>query len=241
MKNIVYSFLAFIASFAVIHFLKLGGHGFALAAMIPMLPRNIFGKPTIQRAIQLNDGTWGEGGEILHYPIYDRLRLLNTNGTQAQSLFKTAVGQQRNGQVLTFADTNIEKSESVPSSQKWTIWRVTCFWLSPVLLTDALMQNVLDFMRTTTLRLNINSKDDMFRLPLWKFFGALQAVKQPALTEQSTSLVPIFSGSWELNVPVVLQSLTDWQIIVEPLTASAAGLDNSFVGFELDGQRVRKN
>lgn len=207
---------------------------------IPLLPmRN--GRPILQRAIRLDDGTWGPGGEVLHYPVYDRMRMLNAQGTNTRSLFKTAVGQTREGNTLTPADTNIEKSESIPSSQKWTFWKFTVQYIAEETRTDAEVIDILDYMRTTTIQCIINSKDAMFKLPLWKFFGSPQLVSAPAVTVNSRYPQAMFTGAWELKVPIVLQALTDWEVKVFPLVASAAGLDNDFLAMEFDGERARKN
>jgi len=240
---IVFAVLAFMACIAfTVYVGHLSPEGLGLAMFAPMLPRGIFsGRPSINRAIQLADGTWGMGGEVLHYPIYDRLRMSNAQGVAAQSLFKTAVGMPRNAVNLTYADTNIEKSESIPSSQKWTFWKLTVQYIAEETRTDAEIIAILDFVRRTTIRCIINSKDDMFRLPLWKFFGSPQLVSAPAVTVNSRFPQALFTGSWELKVPIVLQSLTDWELRVEPLVASAAGLDNDFIGFEFDGERARKD
>ena len=233
--------LAFVACLALSHYV--GAHGAAsLAMLVPLMPKNLFSRRgAINRAIRLDDGTWGEGGETLHYPVYDRCRMLNAQGVAVRSLFKSAVGTTREGNALTFADTNIEKSESVPSSQKWTFWKFTCQYQASAARTDVQIQNILDYFRTTTIRCIINSKDDMFRLPLWKFMGHPQLISAPAVTVNSAFPMSVFTGSWEMKVPIVLQSLTDWEVKVEPLVASAAALDNDFIGFEFDGQRDRKN
>jgi len=215
--------------------------GAALAAFVPILPRNPFGGRLLNRAVRLDDGTWGEGGELLHYPIYDRMRMLNSQGVNTRSLFKNAVGTTREGNNLTYADTNIEKSESIPSSQKWTLWKMTVFYIAEETRTDAEIVAILDYFRRTTVRLIINSKDDMFRLPLWKFMGSPQLVSAPAATINSRYPNALFTGAWELKVPIVLQALTDWEVRVEPLVASAAGLDNDFIGIEFDGERARKD
>jgi hypothetical protein len=213
----------------------------ALAAFVPLMPMSM-GRRLVNRAIMLNDGTWGPGGESLHYPVYDRMRMLNSLAVATRSLFKTAVGQQREGVTLTFADTNIEKSESIPSSQKWTFWKFSCFYMAEETRTDTEIIAILNYFRTTTIRCIINSKDDMFRLPLWKFMGfGPQLVSAPAATVNSRYPQAIFTGEWELKIPIILQSLTDWEIKIEPLVASAAGLDNDFIGWEFDGQRDRKN
>lgn len=236
----VFAFMACIAfAFYMGH---ISPEGYGLAAFAPLLPRSIFtGRPLLSRAIQLGDGTWGEGGEVLHYPVYDRMRMSNALAVNARSLFKTAVGQQREGVTLTYADTNIEKSESIPSSQKWTFWRFAVIYQAIEARSDANIQAILDYFRTTTVRCIINSKDDMFRLPLWKFMGSPQLISAPAVTVNSKFPQSIFTGIWELKVPIVLQSLTDWELRVEPLVASAAALDGDFIGFEFDGERARKD
>jgi len=211
------------------------------APYIPLLPTGINGARLINRAINLGDGTWGMGGELLHYPVYDRMRMLNSQAVLPRSLFKTAVGVTREGNVLTYDDTNIEKSESIPSSQKWTFWKLTVTYIAEETRTDAEIIAILDYVRRTTFRCIINSKDDMFRLPLWKFFGTPQLVSAPAATINSRYPQAVFSGAWDLKIPIVLQSLTDWEVKVEPRVASAAGLDNDFIGFEFDGERARKD
>jgi len=239
----IYAVLALMAYVAFSYFLSHHGQaGAALAMAVPLLPRGIFShRPLIHRAIRLDDGTWGEGGEVLHYPVYDRLKMANSQGVNARSYFKTAVGQQREGTALTYADTNIEKSESIPSSLKWTFYRFTVSYMAIAARTDALIQSILSYMQTTTIRCIINSKDDMFRLPLWKFFGGTQLISAPAVTVNSRFPQALFSGAFDLKVPIVLQSLTDWELRVEPLTASAAGLDGDYIGFEFDGERARKD
>lgn len=221
----------------------MAGHGALCAAFIPMVPRNMFraGRHSLERAIDLGDGTWGPGGESLHAPFYDRMKFSNALALATRTLFKTAVGQQREGATLTYADTNIEKSESVPTSQKWTFWALKLYYMATGARTDVQIQGLLDFFRTTTIRCILNSKDDMFRLPLWRFFGATQVISAPAVTVNSRFPQGTFMGSFSLNIPIVLQSLTDWELRIEPLVASAAALDGDFLGFEWDCRKDRKN
>jgi hypothetical protein len=244
MKNInpvLSAVLAFMALLAVIFVFGHYGHAVAsMAMMAPIMP-SLFGRRLVNRAIRLDDGTWGEGGEELHYPVYDRMRMSAASAVQSRTLFKNAVGTTREGSVLTYADTNIEKSESIPASQKWTFWKLQLWYLSSTAKSDVLIQNILDYFRTTTVRCVINSKDDIFRLPLWKFLGSPQMVSAPAVTVNSRFPQSIYTGAWELKIPIVLQALTDWEVKIEPLVASVAGLDNDFIAFEFDGERVRKN
>lgn len=215
--------------------------GLALAMGIPLLPRNMFtGRPSINRAINLNQGTFGEGGEELRYPIYDRMKMLNSLGLNTRTLFKTAVGAQRETITLTYADTNITQSEQVPSSQKWTLTKLQVTYMAILARTDLLIQSILDYYRTTSFSLKINSKDAMFILPLWKFGGHPQMISAPAVTVNSRYPQAIFSAVWDFSdTPIVLQANTNWGVEVEPQVASAAGIDGDFLGFEFDATRAR--
>lgn len=240
----VFSVLCFLAALAAVfafsHYAHV--HGLeSLAMMAPLLPRNMFdGRPLVNRDINLNTGTFGLGGEALRYPVYDRMKLLNSLGTNERSLFKTAVGAQRETVTLTYADTNIQQSEQVPSSQKWEFDRLEVKYLAIAARTDALIQASLDYARTTYFGLKINSKDYMFILPLWKFFGAPQMVSAPAATINSRYPQAMWTGIWEFaDVPITLQKNTNWGLTISPLVASAAGLDGDYIAFEFGGLRAR--
>lgn len=235
----VFGFLAVLAAVLAVSLFP-HAPGLGLAMMVPMMPK-VMGRRLLNRAIELNDGTWGPGGESLSYPVYDRMKMLNSLGVATRSLFKTAVGQQREGVTLTYADTNIEKSESIPSSQKWTFNFLNFYYLSAATKTNVLLQEIFDYMRTTTVRCIIDSKTDMFRVPLWRFGGATQIVSLPAVTQESRFPQAIFTGTLKLEIPIILQSLTDWELRIEPLVASNASLDNDFIAWEFEGRRDRKN
>ena len=215
--------------------------GASIAAFIPLLPMGgISGlrRPQINRAIALGDGTWGPGGELLNYPIYDRFAITNT--ITENILFKAAVGETRNGTVLNLADTNITKSEGVPKSQKWTIWTVQMSYLAIAARTDALIQNILSMFQETICQFKIESKDEMFTLPLWKFFGGFQLISAPAVTVNSRFPQPVFSGRWEMKIPIVLENLTSFEMVFTHLTAPNAAINGDFLCVELDGERARR-
>ncbi len=242
----VYSVLAFFGVLAAVLLVNHYAEHFvvgaaSLAAAIPLMPRNLFGgRPMLNRDIQLNTGTFGLGGEALRYPVYDRMKMLNAQGTNDRTLFKTAVGAQRETVTLTFADTNIVQSEQVPSSQKWEFDKLEMKYLAVAARTDVHIQAMLDYFRTTYFGLKINSKDYMFILPLWKFFGTPQLVSAPAVTVNSHFPSAMFSGVWDFSdVPITLQASTNWGIVVSPLVASAAGLDGDYIAMEFGSLRGR--
>lgn len=240
------SFLVLVLAFVAVYFFSKhiaadAVMGFALAGFVPLMPRNFFGGRLLNRDLNINSGTWGPAGEELRYPIYDRVKMTNANALLPQTLFNTPVGQPRNGANLTYADTNIE-SVAVPSSQKFTLEKLTVQYTSAAQRTDAQIASILSFFSTTSFRLNVESKEDMFRLPVWKFFGAMQLISAPAVTVNSHFPTPLFTGVWDFSdVPLIFQALVNWKVLVEPQVASAAGLDGDFLTFEFDGTRLRRN
>lgn len=238
--------LAFIAVAVVSHYLCKSEAGLALAMFAPLLPRNIWGQPTINRQMPfgggmvLNQGTFGLGGEELAYPIYDRMVMSATRGLTPVILFNTPVGQPRDAVALSYADTNIEATQ-VPTSQKFVLTKLTVTYIAAEVRTQAEMVTVLDYVRTTSIRFNIESKEDLFRLGLWKFFGTPQLVMAPAATITSRYPQAIFSGVWEIAVPITLESQTLFKLIIEPQVASDAGLNGDYIAFEFESGRLRKN
>lgn len=242
MKNLL-SILSALAAVVVLGLFAIYGHpegGAAMAMMVPMMPK-VMGRRLLNRSpLGVDSGTFNGVGEDLGYPLYDRLHLLNSLGAANRTLFSTPVGTQRETRTLTYADTNVQ-AVGVPSSQKWEFTHLEIKWLSDAVVPDADAQSFLNYLRETSFRLQIVSKDAMFIVPMWMFFGPTQAVYQPAATINSHSPAGIFGGVWELppDLPIVLQALTNWSIIVEPEAASAAALDGNFLGFVFKGRRLR--
>lgn len=234
----VFLFLLAVGCFAALGY----GHGevAALAAFVPLMPRNLFGQPAINRAVMLDDGTWGAGGELLSYPIYDRLLMDSALGVQPRSLFATRVGAQRENRQLTYADTNIQKSEGTSSSEKLELFQLNVRYMAMEARTDAEIQAIMNFIRETYINFKIDNKVDMFILPMWKFFGATQLVSAPAVTVNSQYPNANFMGQWAFEIPIVLEKLTTFEMIVQPMAASAAGLDDDFIGFEFETRKARK-
>lgn len=190
-------------------------------------------------AIKLNDGSFGPGGDLLHYPIYDRAIMLST--VLKHVLFKNAVNDTREGRVLTFSDTNITKGDSVPKSQKWTFWRMRFFFMTvDSAKNDGLVSDVLLMIKETVIRFNFESKQELFVIPLWKFFGPLQILSQPAGTINSRYPMGVFDATWEFKIPIVMESLSAWELDIEHIVAPNSSMDGDFLGFEFDGERARQ-
>lgn len=214
--------------------------GFGLAVGVPLMPRGFFGR-LVNRDLNINSGTWGPAGEELRYPIYDRYKLSNAGALNPITLFNTPVGSPRNNVALTYADTNIE-SVAVPSSQKFKLEKLTVYYMSAAQRTDALIASALSYFQSTSFRLNVESKEDMFRLPAWKFFGSVQLISAPAVTVNSRFPQSLFTAVWDFSdIPLTLQALVNWKVVVEPQVASVGGLDGDYFGFEFDGTRLRLN
>lgn len=237
--------LAFVAVALFAHYMK-SPAGFGLAMMIPVMPK-IMGRRLLNRAplddmsMSLNSGTWGLGGEDLSYPVYDRVLMDSTIAAGVErTMFNQAVGTDREGVKLTYADTNIE-APNVPNSQKFGFKKLQMIYMASAVRDQAGYQLILDYVRQCTVRFNIDSKADMFRLPLWKFAGTLQVVTAPAATINTTVPMPFWTGIWEIDVPLVLQALTIFKLVLNPQAASNAALNGDKIGFIFDSGRLRKN
>lgn len=237
--------LAFVAVAFVSHYF-LPHSGAALAVFVPVMPA-VWGRRLLNRmpldndAMNLSAGTWGLGGEELDYPVYDRILMDSTQAAGTpRTMFNQAVGTDREGVRLTYADTNIE-SNTVPSDQKFGFSKLSVIYAASAIRNDAGYQLILDYLRSATLRFNIDSKADMFRVPMWKWMGAMQVVTAPAATINTTFPMPMYTAIWEIKVPLILQALTVFKLILEPQAASGAALNGDRLGFIFDSGRLRKN
>lgn len=186
------------------------------------------------------DGTFGMGTEWLHDFLFDRFRLLNANPL-ITAMFRDKAGSTRNGVVLTNVDTN-NKGDRVPTRQKWYLWDLTVVWQSADIKTDAEIQTMLDFLRTTLLVFRIENLDTMFSAPLSYFRPAFQLLGPSAATFNNT--YTFFASRQEatkaLKVPQVLEENAVWHLDIEQAAASAAGLDNDFILFGWDREMYRQ-
>ncbi len=188
-------------------------------------------------AINLGNGTFGQGVQWLHDILYDRLRLLVGNPLQT-SLFRNKAGDNRNGVVLTLADTN-NVSPQVPTGQKWYFWVLTIKYQAAALRTDAQIQLILNFFRQTQISLNITNLATMFSFPLSHFMAEDQLVSAPAATINSQYPKGMSKGEWVMRVPIVLQEQATWSLDINQLAASDTALDNDFIYFAFDREMFR--
>jgi len=210
---------------------------------IPLLPRGaIGGRPLINRAVRLNDGTWakdGAGGEVLHWRFYDRAKLISTQSSYR--LFGAKVNDTRDSIKLTLADTNIQTSPPIPQSQKFTMHELLFQYVAGDICDDAEMQSIIDLLRQTYVQFQIESKVDMFQITLDQMCqGGILAVHAPAATIGSRGPLTIFQGCWKLQVPIVLQNITSFNLDLTMLTAPNSGLDADYLRFVLDGELARR-
>jgi hypothetical protein len=235
--SILAAFGAALLCFVFIFVTRHAPEGIACAMMGPMLPKNIWGKSILQRAKDFGNGTFGEGVEWLHDVVYDRMRLVSTNPLTT-SLFRNKAGEQRNGVVLTLADTNVVNAQ-VPTKQKWYLWELNVKYQAHAAITDALMQNVLTFVQNTIVVFTIVNLDKMFTIPLGYFLPFDQLVSAPAVTVASRYPQIREGGKITFKVPLVLEENCVWSLDFTQLVASNAGLDNDFFLFLFDREMFR--
>jgi len=191
------------------------------------------------KVVKYQDGTFGMGTEWLHDFLFDRFRLLAANPLTTV-LFRSVAGAQRNGVVLTNADTN-HKGDRVPTKQKWYLWALKIIYQSPVVLPDATAQLVYDFMRGTLLSFKIENLDTMFSAPLSYFPIMFQVMQAPAVTVNSHfAMQDNPHAKIEFKVPLVLEENAVWGLQIDQAAASGSGLDNHFLLFGWDREMYRQ-
>lgn len=194
-------------------------------------------------AFRLNDGTFimgtpGSNGEELDDPLVDRFTLASTVLTH--KLFAAVVSETREGAALTAADTNNNANGGqIPTNEKWWLWRLDMFYMAAALRTDAQVQLILDMFRQTNMFAEINGKAKSFNFPQWASLGSLQIQMQPAATIASQlAMKNIFSASWDLGTPIVLEANSKWFMQFDHITASNSALDGDKVGFRWKRRRI---
>ncbi len=190
------------------------------------------------KQVKYSDGTFGMGTEWLHDFLFDRFRLLAANPLTT-ALFRSKPGDARNGVVLTNIDTN-NKGDRVPTKQKWYLWELTIIYQSPIVLPDATIQLMYDFIRATLLSFKIENLDTMFSAPISFFRPTFQVMQAPAATINSHFAMQDNPIRKELKVPEVLEENAVWHLDIDQTAASAGGLDNHFLFFGWDREMYRQ-
>lgn len=191
------------------------------------------------KMVNYNGGTFGMGTEWLHDFLFDRFRLLNTNPLET-ALFRSMPGATRNGVVLTIADTN-NKGDRVPTKQKWYLWALEITYQGEEIRSDAEIQLIFNFFRTTILQFKIENLDTMFSIPLSAMRPTLQLLGPSAATFNGTY---VYSANVDqvkpFKVPQVLEENAVWHLDIIQTAATAAGLDNDFLLFTFEREMFRQ-
>jgi len=190
------------------------------------------------KQVKYSDGTFGMGTEWLHDFLFDRFRLLAAN-PMVTALFRSMAGQTRNGVVLTNVDTN-NKGDRVPTKQKWYLHELTVIYQAPILMPDATLQLVYNFIQSTLLVFKIENLDTMFSAPLSFFRPVLQVAQAPAATINSHFAMQDNPIKQTMKVPLVLEENAVWHLDIEQTAASAGGIDNHFFLFAFDREMYRQ-
>lgn len=180
--------------------------------------------------------TWRDGSvEQLHDKAYDRFKLDNAI-TQEFSLFKSPVSTTRQGAQLTKVDTNTVATQ-IPVNEAWVMHGLFVRYTSIAVKSSANSQLVMDFLRNTYMAIKINGLDVIFECTLDEFFGPSQILLQPAATQNDKISYGMYTGAMKFEVPIPLQPQTNWELAIIP--ASAAGINNDFVKFSFDREKLR--
>jgi len=189
-------------------------------------------------ATRFQGGTYGAGSDVLDWTEYFTVAL--DSSTPRVIAFKNIVGDTFQGRALTEFDTNVIQ-KNIPDKHKLTIHGIRFKYLATEIRNDEEMQLILDYFRKTTVKFTVAGKDNLGWWTLSEWFGAKQMIHVP--TSAGDNVIPQsnanFEGVKNLNIPIILEQLTTYDVTLETIGNSADELDKDFLKIELIGELNR--
>lgn len=189
-------------------------------------------------AVRFDDGTYGPGAELLDWTEYFTVRM--DDSVNRIIMFKNIVGDTYQGQTLTEADTNVIQ-KNIPNKHLLTIHAIKIKYLATTIRNDEERQFIFDYFRNTTVKFTIAGKDNLGVWTMSEWFGALQMVHVPTTAGDNIQFsgVASYEGIKPLNIPIILQELTTYDVTLESVIPSDASLNGDRVKVELSGELDR--
>jgi len=192
---------------------------------------------TEQAQSRLQQGTYSASGEVLDYTLYDS-QILKAAILQHR-FFVQGLGKPNTfGAIKTLADSNVI-SEGMPQGQKFTVKAIKLFWKSKaVKSSDVQLQAIVDVLTNSVATFKINGKDVIFQATLQEIAGNnFPVIHHPTVAgdNANTHMMSIVRTAYPLNIPIVLSSLTHYEILLEHFAAPAAGAIDDYIMFSLQG------
>lgn len=187
---------------------------------------------------RLQQGTHSASGEVMDYTFYDSQSLLST--VLEHRFFSQGVGKPFTVAAVgnkSLADSNI-KSDGIPNGQRFTVKAIKCFYYCHALAANAVIQNIIDLYSRTVIQFKIDGKDEILTMKLAELAGMnFSVINVPTVAgdQIGTHQLNIIRSAYPLNVPIVLASLTRYEILMQHTVAPAAGLDTDRITLSLQG------
>lgn len=193
---------------------------------------------TARAQAKLMQGTHSASGEVMDYSFYDSQSLLST--ALEHRFFTQGVGKPFTVAAVgnkTLADSNV-KSDGIPNGQRFTVKAIKCLYYCHALAANAVIQNIIDLYSRTVIQFKIDGKDEILTLKLSELAGLnFSVINVPTVAgdQIGTHQMNIIRSAYPLNVPIVLASLTRYEVLMQHTAAPAAGLDTDRITLSLQG------
>jgi len=187
----------------------------------------------------LKSGTYTRGGERLAgWSYYDTLLMSNTVPTHRLFTVPQSAAKPKDL-------TNMSLGGQIPNGQKLTIFNVKLFLAIPAAIDETVLVHLIDTISRTTLDFVIENKAPMLTLTLQEVLGAATLYElTPSVAGDNIggAILPRYHGIYPLNIPIVLQELTPFEVVIthQNAVANDESLNDTRIKVSLNGELVRR-
>lgn len=186
---------------------------------------------------QMAQGTYKDQGDLIDYSLYDTAQLLST--VLDHRLFTVGVGQVDpvSAARKNFSDTDVEGNVGLPTGQKLMIQYIKVMYVADAVKTSAQMHNLYTTLNQTVFNFGISGKDTYGRWTLTEMFNLpfSQMIADAATNYTSPASMGRCLGIFPLQLPIVLASLTTFNVTLTHTVAPNAALDGDRIIVSLCG------
>lgn len=184
---------------------------------------------------RLGRGTYGSGGEKIDWSYYDSMTLLST--LSVYRFFTIPLGQSSK----TLDVTNMTTAGQLPQGQRFTIHAIKLFLTSAAAIGTATIQMIYTFLAKSTIEFIIPGKDSLGTWTLQELMGSASNIAvTPTVAGDNVDINrPRYHGVFPLNTPIVLASLTPFEVRCTFHTATNAAIDSTIFKVSLNGKLER--
>jgi len=184
----------------------------------------------------LTSGTYKAQGDLIDFTLYDSMYVDNATPTLNQQLFVNGLGQTDpvTGNRKVLSDTNMRGRVGIPQGQKLMVKFIKTFYHFETVDADGTtLLAFYDMLAETTVNIRIEGKDT------YGVWGLDEMLNFP-ISNASTGATQISTqgkavGVYPLELPIVLASLTSFELTITHDVAPAAALQDDKLKIGLCG------